>query len=158
MVKSALTPLTFAGDHGASYAMAVFDYGGRAFDHWDNGSTARARTVTLSGSRVVTACFKVPTLAIGPASGIGGTPVTATCNRFSLGSSVTVMYEEQMWRLQLQTRAACSVQCLQRRQEEQEPTLCRRRMEGDGRRAHFCWRSGRRSKIILVELIFRPSM
>ena len=62
MVKSGLTPLTFAGATGATYTVQTQNYGTIFFDHSDNGSKARARTVTLSGDMAVTAYFKVPPL------------------------------------------------------------------------------------------------
>jgi hypothetical protein len=49
-VKTGFTPLTFSGVTGSTYTVVAHDYdaGGISFDHWGNGSTNKARTVTLN--------------------------------------------------------------------------------------------------------------
>ena len=57
------TPLTFRGDEGSSYTVTVADFGNREFDHWDNDSTNRARTVTLDGDTTITAHYEIKSTA-----------------------------------------------------------------------------------------------
>lgn len=58
IVQSGYTPLNYQGNSGATYAVSVSDYQDLVFDHWENGSTDRTRTVTLSSATTVTAYFK----------------------------------------------------------------------------------------------------
>ena len=58
VVKSGLTPLNFIGTTGASYSVTVSDYASLFFNNWDNGSTARARTVTLNADTTITATYR----------------------------------------------------------------------------------------------------
>jgi hypothetical protein len=97
-VKTDFTPLTFAGTTGATYVVQPHDYAGGKifFDHWENGSTARARTVTLNSDTAITAHFRVPTVVISPASGTGGAQVGVTGTCFSPNSLVTVTYDGQV--------------------------------------------------------------
>jgi hypothetical protein len=58
VVRSGLTPLTFAGTTGATYSVTVSDYGSIFFDHWDNGNTARTRTLILNADMTITASYR----------------------------------------------------------------------------------------------------
>ncbi|MGI0021198.1 MAG: spherulation-specific family 4 protein, partial [Nitrososphaera sp.] len=58
VVRSGLSPLTFVGTTGATYSVAVSDYGSIFFDHWENGSTARTRTLTLNADTAITAHYR----------------------------------------------------------------------------------------------------
>lgn len=55
---SGYTPLSFAGTEGVSYSVTVRDYQDRVFDHWDNGSTSRTRTVALTADLKLVAYYK----------------------------------------------------------------------------------------------------
>lgn len=57
-VQSGYAPLAYQGVSGAAYTVSVSDYQDLVFDRWDNGSTDRARTVTLSSATTITAHFK----------------------------------------------------------------------------------------------------
>jgi hypothetical protein len=57
-VQSGYAPLAYQGASGTAYTVAVSDYQDLVFDRWDNGSTDRARTVTLSSATTLTAHFK----------------------------------------------------------------------------------------------------
>jgi hypothetical protein len=56
---SSFTTLTFNGAGGSTYGVTVADYGDRIFDHWENGSTSRTRTVTLNQDVTIIAYYKV---------------------------------------------------------------------------------------------------
>ena len=56
-VETGYTPLSYSGTTGTSYTVTVRDYQDRVFDHWENGSTSRTRTITLDSSKVITAYF-----------------------------------------------------------------------------------------------------
>ena len=76
VVRSGLSPLTFVGTTGATYSVAVSDYGSIFFDHWENGSTARTRTLVLNADTTVTASYRTSsthTLAVNSADMAGGT-------------------------------------------------------------------------------------
>ena len=61
-VKTGFTPLTFAGTTGSIYSVQAHDYsaGNIVFDHWEDGSTTRTRTITLSSDATITAFYKAP--------------------------------------------------------------------------------------------------
>ncbi len=52
------TPIRYTGDAGERYTITVADYRNYIFDHWDSGSTSRARTLTPDGDRVLTAYYE----------------------------------------------------------------------------------------------------
>jgi hypothetical protein len=54
-VRAGFTSLSHVGNAGATYSVTVSDYGTRVFDHWENGSTARTRTLTLDANTAITA-------------------------------------------------------------------------------------------------------
>lgn len=62
------TPFTRAAEAG-SYAVAATDSGIHVFDHWQDGSTNRTRTVTTSSDITLTAYYRTPpaTLQVGSA-------------------------------------------------------------------------------------------
>ncbi|MGI0040041.1 MAG: spherulation-specific family 4 protein, partial [Nitrososphaera sp.] len=95
-VKTGFTTLAYTGSAGATFSVTVSDYGSSFFDHWENGSTARARTVTLNADTAITAHFRVPTVVISPASGTGGAQVGVTGTYFSPNSLITVTYDGQV--------------------------------------------------------------
>lgn len=57
VIKTGFTPLTFAGDLGVSYKVAVANYDGKVFHHWEDGSTAKMRTITLLEDTALTAYY-----------------------------------------------------------------------------------------------------
>ena len=59
-VETGFTPMTYAGNAGATYAVTAYDYGNAVFDHWDDGSTGRTRTVSLNADMTMTAYYKTP--------------------------------------------------------------------------------------------------
>jgi hypothetical protein len=54
-VKTASSPASFILNSGQTYQVSVSDYGDYAFDHWDNGSTSKSRTITPNNNTVLTA-------------------------------------------------------------------------------------------------------
>ncbi|MGI0005548.1 MAG: PQQ-dependent sugar dehydrogenase, partial [Nitrososphaera sp.] len=58
-VNTGFTPLSYAGGAG-TYVVTVYDYGGTTFDHWDNGSESRTRTVALNSDMELTAYYVTP--------------------------------------------------------------------------------------------------
>lgn len=61
-VQTGFTPLTYAGNAGVTYSVTVSDYQDRIFDHWENGSTSRTRTITLSADTTITAYYRTGTV------------------------------------------------------------------------------------------------
>jgi hypothetical protein len=59
-VQTGYTPVTYAGDAGGTYSVTVHDYSSVTFDHWDNGSTSRTRTLTLNTDTAITAHYRTP--------------------------------------------------------------------------------------------------
>lgn len=59
VLREGYTPLTFRGDEGSTYTVTVADFGNREFNHWDNDSTNRARTVTLDEDTTITAHYEI---------------------------------------------------------------------------------------------------
>jgi hypothetical protein len=57
-VKTAFSPASFTLNSGQGYQVSVSDYGGYAFDHWNDGSISRQKTVTLQQSAILTAYYK----------------------------------------------------------------------------------------------------
>ena len=57
-VKTGFTSLSYTAQTGSSYQVTVADYANYLFDHWENGSTSRTRTVTPSSDTVITAYYK----------------------------------------------------------------------------------------------------
>ena len=57
IIATGFTPFTFTGMEGATYSVIVQDYGGATFDHWEDGSTSRTRTITPSESATITAHY-----------------------------------------------------------------------------------------------------
>lgn len=58
IVKTGFTPLSFAGNKGALYAITVAGYGDKAFDHWQDGSATRPKIMTLDTNTTITAYLK----------------------------------------------------------------------------------------------------
>lgn len=73
-VAAGYTPFTFSLKSGTAYTVTVSDYQDKVFDHWEDGSTSRTRTVTLTADATITAHYRSsppqsPTLminAVGP--------------------------------------------------------------------------------------------
>lgn len=59
LLKSGFTPLTFSGNPNAAYKVSVANYDGRIFQHWEDGSTSKARTISSLNEedRTLTATF-----------------------------------------------------------------------------------------------------
>ena len=56
--RTAFSPASFTLDSGQTYQVAVSDFGDHAFDHYDDGSTSKSRTVTPDGNTVLTAYYR----------------------------------------------------------------------------------------------------
>lgn len=50
VVKEGYMPFEYEGKVGETYKVSVSDFDTSVFDHWDNGSTSRKRTVTLAAA------------------------------------------------------------------------------------------------------------
>jgi glucose/arabinose dehydrogenase len=59
-VQTGYTPLAYGGSAGGTYSVTVHDYSSVVFDHWDNGSTSRTRTLTLNSDTMITAYYRTP--------------------------------------------------------------------------------------------------
>jgi glucose/arabinose dehydrogenase len=59
VLETGFSPITFTLNSGQEYSVAVGDYGDQVFDHWLNDdSTARRKTVSISGDTQLTAVYK----------------------------------------------------------------------------------------------------
>lgn len=56
-VQAGYTPLAFTGNSGTTYAITVSDNQDSIFDHWENGSTSRSRTISLTSAGNITAYY-----------------------------------------------------------------------------------------------------
>jgi len=56
-VQAGYTPFAFTGNSGTQYTITVSDNQERVFDHWENGSTSRSRTVNLASATTITAYY-----------------------------------------------------------------------------------------------------
>jgi hypothetical protein len=92
-VKTGFTSLTYTGTSGTSYTVSVSDYGSSVFDHWENGSTIRSRTLSMTSDTTITAYYRKPFVTISPTSGEQGTQITVTGSHFSPSSAITITYD-----------------------------------------------------------------
>ncbi|MGI0005492.1 MAG: PQQ-dependent sugar dehydrogenase, partial [Nitrososphaera sp.] len=93
VVHTGYSPLTYAGTPGNSYTVTPQDIEDVVFDHWENGSTDRARNVMLDSNRIVTAYYKNitqtdPPVAVGDLSG-GSTSGGSTSGGSTSGGSTS---------------------------------------------------------------------
>jgi hypothetical protein len=58
-ILSSFTTVIFNGASGSTFSVTVADYGDRTFDHWENGSTSRTRSITLNQDTTITAYYKI---------------------------------------------------------------------------------------------------
>lgn len=47
ILKTGFTPFTFTGNAGTEYKVSVANFDGKAFKHWEDGSTSHTRTINL---------------------------------------------------------------------------------------------------------------
>lgn len=59
VLEEGYTPLTFEGEVGSTYTVSVADFRDREFDHWDDDSDDRERTVTLEEDTTITAHYEI---------------------------------------------------------------------------------------------------
>ncbi len=52
------TPLSYTADAGSQYTVTMGEWQNYKFDHWDNGSTSKSRTVTPNSNIVLTAYYR----------------------------------------------------------------------------------------------------
>jgi hypothetical protein len=52
------TPLSYTANAGSQYTITMGEWQNFKFDHWDNGSTSKSRTVTPNGNIVLTAYYR----------------------------------------------------------------------------------------------------
>jgi len=58
VVKTGFSPVSFTLKSGQTYQVSVADYGDYTFDHWNDGSTSRQKTVTGGQATTLTAYYK----------------------------------------------------------------------------------------------------
>lgn len=58
IVKTGYTPLKYTAETRSTYEISIASYGDYFFDHWDNGSKSKSRTVTPSGNTVFIAYYR----------------------------------------------------------------------------------------------------
>lgn len=57
LIASGFTPVTFTVNSGSQYSVAVADFQDIVFNHWEDGSTNRFRTIMLTQDTTVTAFY-----------------------------------------------------------------------------------------------------
>jgi poly(beta-D-mannuronate) lyase len=67
-VHTGFTPVAYTGNTGSTYIVTLSDYGNLVFDHWNDGSTIRSKTITLSADAIITAYYKTNTITSPPPS------------------------------------------------------------------------------------------
>ena len=83
-IDTGFTTKSFTGDSGTQYTVFVSDYQNYLFDHWDDGSTDRNRTITPTGDMTLTASYQT-----------GSPPVTLTVNSVDLfGNPINGLWTE----------------------------------------------------------------
>src|SRR5581483_7520068 len=81
-ISSAFSPVSFTLNGGQTYQVAVSDYGSYFFDHWEDGSTSRTRTIVAGQTSAVTAYYST-----------GSKDVTLTVKSVNLaGSAINGMW------------------------------------------------------------------
>ncbi len=78
-IDTGFTTMSFTGDSGTQYTVFVSDYQNYLFDHWDDGSTDRNRTITPTGDMTLTASYQTgsPSDTTSPVIALNGdNPVT----------------------------------------------------------------------------------
>jgi hypothetical protein len=58
VIKTAFSPASFTLNSGQTYQVSVSDYGSYVFDHWNDGSTSRQKTVTGGQTTTLTAYYR----------------------------------------------------------------------------------------------------
>ena len=58
LVTQGYTPFFFQGNAGNSYQVSIANFGSRVFDRWDDGSTSKDRTITLSEDTTLKASYR----------------------------------------------------------------------------------------------------
>ena len=81
-LQTGYTPVNFTGYEGTSYTISIRDYGNSTFDHWDDGSTSRVRTLTLNDNTVMAAYYRTvsATAGVPPSTTVPAPPSPATHN------------------------------------------------------------------------------
>jgi hypothetical protein len=74
-VKTGFAPLSHEGIAGNTYSVSVSDYGNLFFDHWENGSTSRMRTITLNTDISISAYYIDTTISSTPLASANTAPV-----------------------------------------------------------------------------------
>src|SRR5207247_10905848 len=52
------TPLSYSANSGSQYTVTMGEYQNYVFDHWDNGSTSKSRTITPNSNTVLKAFYR----------------------------------------------------------------------------------------------------
>jgi hypothetical protein len=63
LVTQGYTPFYFQGKVGDTYKVSVANFGSRVLDRWNDGSTSKDRTITLSGDSTLTASYRLKNAA-----------------------------------------------------------------------------------------------
>ncbi|MHB8566830.1 MAG: hypothetical protein ACYC7D_00745 [Nitrososphaerales archaeon] len=58
MISSDFTPTSFQLNNSQTYTVMAADYGAYTFDHWSDGSTLRAKTLSISSNTALTAVYR----------------------------------------------------------------------------------------------------
>ena len=77
-VKSGHTTFSYEGGAGKTYVVTAQDYGSYVFDHWGNGGTNRARSITLDNDVTAVAYYRTGTATSSPTSSPTQSPTTST--------------------------------------------------------------------------------
>lgn len=92
-VKTAFSPASFTLNSGQTYQVAVSDFGGYVFDHWNDGSTGKQKTVTGGQATTLTAYYKTTGPAPAPTPAPEPEETTLTVKSVDLnGKAITGLW------------------------------------------------------------------
>ena len=90
--QTGFSPVSFSVAQGNTYTVSVGDFGTYAFDHWQDGSTVRAKTLTVSSQVSLVAYMKNITPKQVPitvtSDSLSGSPVSGLWTTISSGGTV----------------------------------------------------------------------
>lgn len=94
ILKTGYTPLTFTGDTGKDNKVSVANYDGKIFQHWEDGSTERTRTISLSQDTTMIASYDTGDTLSGftPLTYTGAEQPDLTVNAVTIGGTTLHMW------------------------------------------------------------------
>jgi hypothetical protein len=88
LVQTGFTTLTYTANAGVEYVVSASDYKKYIFDHWEDGSTNRYRTITPTQDATLTAYYKIPVSMKVKSVGLSGDLITGLWAEISTGGNL----------------------------------------------------------------------